>query len=140
MPIIFPIDKISIESWKAYKGKYPPGSEKEHRIIIICKKENVLKYFYVSSQVDKARARAVYDKTSFVFMKKNDWDELDRESYVQCTPKHLKEVNEDEFKKSYLSGDVKILGEVPEGIKRAIIHAICSSRFFSEKEKKEYTE
>jgi len=139
MPIIFPIDMIAVERWKAFKGKYPPGSEKEHRIVIVYKKAGILKYFYVSSQVEKARERAKYDTASFVFMDKSDWEDLDKESYIHCTPKHLKEVSEVDFMKSYSLGEVRILGEVPDVVRRAIIHAICSSKFFSDKDKAEYT-
>lgn len=81
MQITFPDDLFSIEKWKAFKGKYPPGSDGEHRIIIVYKHAGDLKYFYVTSKVEAARERARYDKGSLVDKINNsDWDVLDKES------------------------------------------------------------
>jgi len=88
--ISLPKDLLNIEKWKAFKGKYPPGSAVEHRIIIVYKYEGILKYFYVTSQCEKARKIAKYDEGSLVDkLNHNDWDALDRESCIQCDSRHL---------------------------------------------------
>jgi len=140
MKIPLPPDLFSIEKWKAFKGKYPPNSDVGHRIIIVYKHEGILKYFYVTSQCDKVRKRAKYDKGSLVDKLNNsDWDALDRESCIQCDSHHLHDLDENELRKSCTEGKTKVLGEIPKSIKISIISAICASKTFSDIEKKMYT-
>jgi len=140
MKISFPPDLLSIEKWKSFKGKYPPNSDVGHRIIIVYKYEGLLKYFYVTSQCDKARKRAKYDIGSLVDkLNSNDWSALDRESCIQCDSHHLHDLDENELRKSYAEGKIEVLGEIPEGVKRSIVSAICASKTFSDMEKKMYT-
>lgn len=140
MQISLPPDLLSIEKWKAFKGKYPPGSNVEHRIIIVYKHDGILKYFYVTSKVEIARKVAKYDKGSLVDkINSGDWYALDRESCIQCDKKHLHDTTEDDLRKAYKEGGIQVLGEIPEGIRRLIISAVCASRTFSDIEKKTYT-
>jgi len=129
MKIIFPSDLLDIERWKAFKGKYPPCSSIEHRIIIVYKHDGDLKYFYVTSKVEKARKFAMRDKGSL----------LDKESCIQCDKNHLHSTNEDDLRKAYEEGGIEVLGEIPEGIRKSIVSAICASRTFSDIEKTMYT-
>jgi len=116
-----------------------PGSDTDHRIIIVFKQDGVLKYFYVTSQVEKARKMAKKDLKSLVCINGNDWNELITESCVQCGKGHLLELSESEFRKDYSKGKVKPLGKIPENVIKSIIFAICSSKTFDDKEKAMYT-
>jgi len=140
MQISFPPNLLGIEKWKAFKGKYPPGSNVEHRIIIVYKHDGNLKYFYVTSKVETARNLAMHDKGSLVDkIDGSDWDALDKESCIQCDKKHLRNTSEDELRKAYKEGGIKVLGEIPEKIKKLIISAVCASITFSDIEKTLYT-
>ncbi|MDR3001621.1 MAG: hypothetical protein LBU89_10180 [Fibromonadaceae bacterium] len=139
MRITFPDNLFNIEKWKAFRGKYPPGSDIDHRIIIVFKHDNILKYFYVTSQVDNARKMARNDLQSLVCIKGDDWDELTKPSCIQCNKGNLFELSETEFRKNYAEGKVKVLGEIPESIRKSIVSAICSSKTFTDKEKAMYT-
>jgi len=139
MPIIFPDNLFSVGKWKAFKGKYPPGSDIDHRIIIVFKHNSILRYFYVTSQIEKSRILAKNDLKSLVCINGNDWNELTKESCVQCSRDNLFELSEAEFRKDYAEGKVKVLGEIPEKVIKSIIFAICSSKTFTDKEKEIYT-
>jgi hypothetical protein len=90
--------------------------------------------------VDEARKRARNDKGSLVDKISNkDWEALTKESCIQCDKTHLEETSEDELRLAYEKEALKPLGEVPEGIRRSIISAICASKSFSEAEKTLYT-
>jgi len=65
MPIIFPDNLFKVEKWKAFKGKYPPGSDIDHRIIIVFKYGSILRYFYVTSQVEKSIIFAICSSKTF---------------------------------------------------------------------------
>ncbi|MDR0306101.1 MAG: hypothetical protein LBI42_04595 [Chitinispirillales bacterium] len=140
MRIPFPSDLLSIEKWKAFKGKYPPNSTIDHRIIIIYKNDGIVKYFYVTSKVENARRIAKYDIGSLVDgLNNNDWNVLTVESCIQCNKKHLYDICENELRRAYENGGIEVLGEVPEKIKSAIIFAVCASESFTDTEKKIYT-
>jgi len=142
MKILFPSNMLPLKKWYAFKAKLPSGSENEHRIIIIYKHEAVIKYFYVTSQVEKIEKVAItrkYDVESIVKLNPVEWDVLTKESCIQCNKKHLYEINESDFKRAYTNGEFEYLGEIPEKVKAAIIHAICMSISFTENEKKMYT-
>jgi hypothetical protein len=139
MHITLPNNLFSVEKWKAFKGRYPPGSDTDHRIIIVFKQDGILKYFYVTSQVEKARKMAKKDSKSLVCINGNDWGALTTESCIQCGKGYLFELNEAEFRKDYSKGKVKPLGKIPEKIIKSIIFAICSSKTFDDKEKAMYT-
>jgi len=72
MPITLPDNLFSVEKWKAFKGKYPPGSNIEHRIIIVFKHNGVLKYFHVTSKVENACKAAKKDPKSLVRLNSKD--------------------------------------------------------------------
>ena len=140
MHIPFPPNLLSIEKWRAFKGKYPPGSDVEHRIIIVYKHDGIVKYFYVTSKVEKARMRAKYDIGSLVDkINSNHWDALTEESCIQCNKNHLYDTCEDDLRQAYKNGEIEVLGAVPEAIKKAIISAVCASKSFTDVEKKIYT-
>jgi len=138
MPITFPDNLFEVEKWKAFKGRYPSDSNIDHRIIIVFKRDGVLKYFIITSQVDKARKIAKKDPKSLIFLNHEDWNELTKESCIQCGKRGLYELNEVEFRNDYAKGKVKPLGKIPEKIIQSIIFAICSSRTFDDKEKAMY--
>ncbi len=137
--ILFPDEYFHVEKWKSFKGKYPPKSEVEHIIIIVYKKDNILKYFHVTSKIEKCRRVAKNDISSLVEIKKSEWNVLKKDSCIQCDEGHLNEISEKEFRKSYKKREVKPLGEIPDGVKKSIINAICTSVTFSEKEKVDFT-
>jgi hypothetical protein len=140
MHIHFPPNFLNIEKWKAFKGRYPPSSDVDHRIIIVYKDDGVIKYFYVTSQVENARKAAKYDMGSLVDgLDSNDWDVLTKESCIQCNRRYLNKTSESDLRRAYENGDIKVLGDVPEKIRRAIISAVCASNSFSEAEKISYT-
>jgi len=140
MLIIFPSNLLSIERWSAFKGKYPPGSDVDHRIIIVYKYGGTIKYFYVTSKVEKARMRAKYDMGSFVDkISSCDWEALTEESCVQCDKSHMYETCEDDLRRAYESGNLEILGKVPQDIRKRIISAVCASKSFTDAEKSIYT-
>jgi len=140
MKIIFPSNLLNIERWKAFKGKYPPSSNVEHKIIIVYKHDGDLKYFYVTSKVEKARKFAMRDKGSLVDKLDNrDWNVLDKESCIQCDKNHLHNTSEEDLRKAYEEGGIEVLGEIPEKIKKSIISAVCASITFSDIEKTMYT-
>jgi len=135
----FPSNMVSVKKWHAFKAKLPHGQSNEHRIIIIYKHLTVIKYFYVTSQVEKVIKLARDDKASIVKLTTTDWNALTKESCVQCNKHHLYEISEGDFKQIYENGEMEYLGEIPEKVKSAIIYAICMSRLFTEDEKKLYT-
>jgi len=139
MPITFPDDLLIIKKWKAFKGKYPPGSDINHRIIIVFKCDDILKCFHVTSKVENARKMAKKDLKSLVCLNSEDWDELTKESCIQCGKGYLFELNETELRKDYSEGKVIPLGEIPEKVIKSIIFAICSSKTYNAKEKAMYT-
>jgi hypothetical protein len=139
--LILPPELVTIEKWRAFKGKYPSGSDIEHRIIIVYRDENEKKlhYFYVTSKVKEARKKARDDIGSFVCINSSDWPVLTKESCIQCNEKHKDTVDEGEFMQDYAAGKIEILGEVPEVVKKAIIRAVCASISFTDAEKAKYT-
>jgi len=139
MPIIFPDNLFDVEKWKAFKGKYPPGSDMEHRIIIVFKHGDILKCFHVTSKIESARKMAKKDPKSLVCLNVGDWDELTKESCIQCGKGYLFELSETELREDYKEGKVVPLGEIPEKVIQSIIFAICSSKTYDEKEKAMYT-
>ena len=131
---------LQIEKWKAFKGKYPPSSDKEHRIIIVYKYENTVRYFYVTSQIEKAKKQNKYDIGSLVTGINNiNWSDLTEESCIQCNKKHICETTEIEIKNAYENGEISVLGEIPESVRREIINAVCASKSFTDIEKRMYT-
>jgi hypothetical protein len=139
MNITFPDNLFHVEKWKAFKGKYPPGSDKSHRIIIVFKRGGVLRYLYITSKVDRSRKLARDDSQSLVCIDGNDWNELAKESCIQCNRDNLFELSETEFRKDYSEGKVEVLGKIPEKVIKSIVSAICSSKTFTDTEKKMYT-
>jgi hypothetical protein len=140
MHIHFPSNFLDIEKWKAFKGKYPPGSDVDHRIIIVYKSDGVVRYFYVTSQIENARKAAKYDMGSLVDgLDNKDWDVLTKKSCIQCNRRYLNKTSERDLRRAYEEGKLEVLGKVPEKIKRAIISAVCASNSFTEAEKISYT-
>jgi hypothetical protein len=63
MPITLPDNLFDIEKWKAFKGKYPPGSGMEHRIILGRIPEKVIKsiiFAICSSKTFDDKEKAMY--------------------------------------------------------------------------------
>jgi len=137
--MLFPTEMIPIKKWYAYKAKLPIGSDNKHRIIVVYKYLNVIRYFYVTSQVEKVRKKTRDDIMSIVELDSSDWEVLTKKSCIQCNENNLHEISEDEFKQFYENGEMEYLGEVPEKVRSAITNAICMSSTFTEKEKAIYT-
>ncbi|MDR2693402.1 MAG: hypothetical protein LBB74_04210 [Chitinispirillales bacterium] len=135
MQIPFPPEMMSVKKWHVFKAKLPPRSDSEHRIIVVYKHLNNVKYFYVTSKIENAYKMAKYDINSIVRLNVSDWDALTKESCIQCNKRHLYQTDEESFKQACASGEYERLGEVPEKIKNAIIHAIRMSKSFTEAEK-----
>jgi hypothetical protein len=139
MQIQFPPNIVSVKRWQAFKAILPPGSKVAHRVIVIYKRESMIDYFYVTSQIEKACKAAKYDIGSIAKIRVSDWDVLTKESCIQCNNENLYEFNEDDFRNACASGEFERLGDVPEKVKSAIIHAICASESFTEADKVAYT-
>jgi len=135
--IIFPTNLFnSVKRWAAFKGKYPPGSDKEHIIIIVCIEGEIAKYLFVTSQVEKARKIMKKDIGALVDkIDGNHWGELTKESCIQCNKAHLHETSVASIKQAHKTNKIKYLGEVPEGIRKSIISAVCASSSFDAEEK-----
>ena len=134
-----PSDLIPINKWKAFKGNFPPDSPMPHSIIIIYHSAEVIHYFYVTSQIDKVKEIARYDIGSIAEINPNDWNELTKDSCVQCNKGHLHQTTEQRIKEEYDKGEVKYLGLVPEIVKDKIINATRLSKTFTDTEKRLYT-
>jgi hypothetical protein len=137
--MLFPTEMIPIKKWYAYKANLPPNSDNKHRIIVVYKYLTVIRYFYVTSQVEKVRRKTRDDITSIAEINASDWGVLTKDSCIQCNDNNVYEINEDEFKQLYENGEMEYLGEVPEKVKNAIIYAVCMSSTFTEIEKTMYT-
>lgn len=135
--IIFPTNLFnSVKRWAAFKGKYPPGSKKDHIIIIACIEGEIAKYLFVTSQVEKARKIMSRDIGALVDkIDGSHWSELTKESCIQCNKAHLHETSTANIKQAHKINEIKYLGEVPENIRKSIISAICVSNSFNEEEK-----
>jgi hypothetical protein len=130
---------IPIKKWCAFKAMLPPCSEVAHRVIVVYKQETTMKYFYVTSQVEKIRKISKHDIGSVVSLSVSEWDVLTKDSCIQCDEAHLYELSEGDFKNVCESSEFEWIGEIPEKVKRAIIHAICASESFTEADKRAYT-
>jgi len=137
----FPPDKIPIEKWYVFKGKLPPKQDYEHYCIIIYKQDLIIRYFYITSKVEKARAILLMkdDIGALAELDPSDWDILTKDSCIQCDYDHLEECSIDNIKQGYENGTFKYIGKAHERVKTKIIHAVCASVSFTEAEKRMYT-
>ena len=129
----FPVDYLTFYKWKAFLGNFPEDAGK-HRIIII-QETNPLKYFYVTSQVEKCKDILRYDPLALAEVSKNDWGDLTKNSCIQCGKQHLYSVDVDKLREEYEGGRLKVLGEIPEIVKQRICVAIDGSITYNESEK-----
>jgi hypothetical protein len=137
--MLIPFKLINLDKWKVFKGNLPQGSPKQHNIILIHKTDK-LSYFYITSQVDKARKYAKYDTQSLVEIQKEEWNILTEEiSCVQCGKPNLIEIAIEDFKNEYENGNIQLIGDLPKEIQTKIITAICTSKTYNDTEKKIYT-
>ena len=134
-----PSNLIPISKWSAFKGNFPPNSPKLHNIIIIYHSVDIVCYFYVTSQIDNAKRVATYDIKSIAEIGSNDWNELTKDSCVQCNKMHLYETTEQEIRDAYEREEIIALGHVPEIVKNKIIEATNNSKTFTSAEKELYT-
>jgi len=137
--ILLPSEMIPLKKWYAFKGKLPLGSGNEHRIIIIYRQDEIVKYFYVTSKIDNVYKRAKYNKEAIADLDILDWDALSVKSCVQCDKKHLYECDEITLKNMYANGLLEYLGKIPEIVKTKIVRAICASKSFTENDKTKYS-
>lgn len=135
-----PLSLFKVEPWSAFKGKYPGDSTVEHRIIIVYKNEDVIKYFYVTSKIEKMRKALKSDIGALVDNIDNrDWDALTKASCIMCNNEFLHITSEEEMRRAYQEDRLIPLGKIPDTLKRKIISAICASESFDEEEKALYT-
>ena len=138
--ISFPPDMLPIEKWKAFIGKYPPNSDTEHRIIIVYKHGNAIQYFYITSQIEKARKLLKHDIGALVDgINGDDWEALTTNCCIRCNKASLYNTSAEDLRKAYSENNLKVLGNIPEKIKRKIISAVCASKSFTDTEKAIYT-
>lgn len=132
-----PFNVVPVNKWVAF---YAPLPKEKHRIIIIKKIFDEVYYLYVTSKVDNAKRVLRYDLASIAEFDKDDWNSLTADkSCVQCDKKHLQTIKIYAFEKMYNNEEICYIGEVPDVMKKKITSAICSSKSFTEKEKKFYT-
>ncbi len=128
---------VPVDKWVAFNAPLPKD---QHRIIIIKKIFDEVQYFYVTSKVDNAKRVLHYDSGSIAEFEKCDWDSLTADkSCVQCDKRHLYTIKSDTFERMYNDGKLEYIGEVPDIVKTRITSAICSSKSFTETEKKFYS-
>jgi hypothetical protein len=110
-------------------------------IIIVYRASSKIKYFHVTSQVERAEVRCRDDKSALVKIQKSEWAEaLTKDvSCIQCGKKYLNCVDIDEFQKLYEENGMDYIGEIPENIKQKIKNAINVSKTYNAKEKSELT-
>jgi hypothetical protein len=133
-----PAELIPLNKWIAYKGQLPERSDKSHTIIIIHKTETKINYFYVTSQIDKARIRYRDDKKGLVEIEKTEWMQLTKKSCVQCGKPHLNCIEAEKLKTMYDRNKITLIGKIPDVIKTKIIQAICDSVTYTNAEKQMY--
>lgn len=137
--IDIPFQILNVSKWQAFRALLPNGSTLEHRIIIITNVPTI-QYFYITSQVDKAKLRASKDISSLVELSPQDWKEcLSKDCCIQCSRANMKSINVDDLMALHKKHPIRPLGEVPDNIKTKIKAAICQSKTYSSTEKKFYT-
>ncbi len=130
-----PADLLEVEQWKAFIAPLP-SNEKRHRIIICYIQEDICRFFYVTSQIEKAKIRSRYDIGSFVEIHMNEWkDVLTKDSCVECGKSNMKKISIKELKLMYENDELKVLGKIPENIKNKIIQGINDSYTYTQSEK-----
>jgi hypothetical protein len=142
MKIKVPAKLIPLHKWVAYKNApLPQNPPPLHTIIIVLSGIVKIKYFYVTSQVEKAKIRYRNDKSALVEIQKSEWQEaLTKDvSCVQCGKGYLNCIDIDEFKKLYQENEMNCIGEMPENIKQKIKDAVDASITYTDKEKSELT-
>lgn len=112
----------------AYLAPLPKKSPKDHRIIIIYKTDDVVKYFWITSKIDKAKMILRNDPNAYVEISQNEWNVLTKaKSCVQCDIMHLEEISVYELQKMYTENTITYLGKIPESIQDKIKKAINNS-------------
>ena len=125
-----------VEKWSAYRGDCFYG---HHRIIVIYEAGEELLYFIVTSKIEKAEKRSLYDIASLVKIDPSEWDKLSCPSCVECSKRNLKQISKDWLKKLHDAWDAEYIGKVPETVRKRIIAAINASNTYNEHEKRKYT-
>jgi hypothetical protein len=108
-----PAKAIPLNRWCAYKAPLPENSPKSHTIIIVHRTEIDIKYFYVTSQVDKAKIRYRNDKDALVEIERSEWSEVLKEekSCIQCGKGHLNCIDIKNFEDLYDNYKISYAGE-----------------------------
>jgi hypothetical protein len=123
-----PVEVIPLNKWSAYNAPLPENSEKSHTVIIVYRTETDIKYFYVTSQVEKAVLRYRDDKDALVEIEQSEWSEvLKVKSCIQCGNKHLNCIDINKFKGLYERGEIHFLGDLPKTITTRVKQSINSS-------------
>ncbi|MCA6069905.1 MAG: DUF5675 family protein [Endomicrobium sp.] len=67
-----PAELIPCRRWVAYKNALlPQGSQRLHTVVIVYRTSSKIKYFYITSQVEKAKMRYKYDTSALeLFLKR----------------------------------------------------------------------
>jgi hypothetical protein len=124
-----PAEAIPLNRWCAYKAPLPENSPKSRTIIIVHRTETDIKYFYVTSQVDKAKRRCRDDKDALVEIERSEWSEVLRKekSCIQCGKRHLKCIDIKKFKNLYDKHKISAAIKIPELIIQKVKKAINAS-------------
>lgn len=134
-----PPEIIPCNKWIAYIGPLPKNSGKSHTVVIIYREKSQIHYFYVTSQIEKARKRYKNDKEALVTIDRNDWSGIRKTSCIQCGKPHLYSADIKQFQTMYQNEELKMLGEIPEVVKNKITCAIFGSITYTAAEKRIYS-
>lgn len=126
---------FTISRWLAYKGDFFG----HHRIIIVYETTEYVLYFIVTSQIEKAEKRNLFDKASLVKIFPTDWDQIKCPSCIECSKRNLKQISKSEMMKKHDSWACRNIGEIPDILKERILEAMRASVTYSEREKSIYT-
>ena len=133
--------KITLKRGFAFKGKLPPGSEKDHICIILTKEageNDLISYAYITSQENKAKKRMKYDPKALVTIYRSEYSEIRRTSFIQCGKFYVKKISFRELKQNFLNGNFDFnVSNLADDLIDRVLTAIKESRTFSTSEIKE---
>lgn len=125
-----------VEKWSVYSGEFFYGY---HKIIIVYEYGDDIRYFIVTSQIEKAEKRSLYDPASLVKIDPLEWDKLTCPSCIECSRRNLQEIPKDKLKRFHDARFAKYKGKLPDIVRKKIIDAINASVTYSESEKQKLT-
>ncbi|MDR0977588.1 MAG: hypothetical protein LBL71_00900 [Endomicrobium sp.] len=137
-PLPFSSDLIPLDKCVAYYGPFHDKSQKLHTIIIVYNTGEKIEYFYITSQIEKARERCKYDEKALVFVNPSEWEILEKDSCIQCGRRYLKHISVSKFRELYEKNEVHFCSDVPEQLIKKIKKAVCYSKTYPPADKAKY--